>query len=136
MEEMKSVPVIVGRSSKRAALFKVILTREQKLEKIKNVLYAETKYSLEQVSVKHGGRGVSDTKKIYAFFIKEYTDMFLKSIADYMGGGDHSSIIYLINKFNNLYDTDRRFREKADLINKAIKKELGIKSRKELGRKI
>lgn len=55
------------------------------------------------------------------FFIARSMNYTLKSMGQYLGGRDHTTVIHNITTFKNLYDTDEIFKIKYNTILKALK---------------
>ena len=57
-------------------------------------------------------REVCELRQIAMEIIKKNTSLMLKSIGNVFNGRDHSSVISAINKVNDLFETDKKFKEK------------------------
>jgi hypothetical protein len=78
----------------------------------------ERKMSL---SSKDRNRSLVDLRFIF-FFIARTMMYNLKDIGMYCGGRDHTTVIYGLKTFNNLYKTDENFRNRYKTIINNIKK--------------
>ena len=61
-------------------------------------------------------QNITDARFIAIHFIRKYTNMSLKHIGRSIGNRNHATIIHAINVFEELYMTDKIFREKADKV--------------------
>jgi chromosomal replication initiator protein len=57
-------------------------------------------------------REICELRQIAMEIIKKNTSLMLKSIGNVFNGRDHSSVISAINKVNDLFQTDKKFKEK------------------------
>lgn len=48
---------------------------------------------------------------IFYKYMKEHTTLSLQELGNLFGGYDHSTVIYALKKFDDLYKTDRQFRQ-------------------------
>ena len=56
-------------------------------------------------------REIVQTRQIAMYFIRKRFSLSLKEIGKYFGNRDHSTVIHGIKTVNDLYKTDRSFRE-------------------------
>jgi chromosomal replication initiation ATPase DnaA len=60
-------------------------------------------------------------RQIMMYFIKEYNnEVSLKSIGQFLGGRDHSTVIHGLTTVNDLLDTDAKFTETVNSIRKGL----------------
>ncbi|MEL6413198.1 MAG: helix-turn-helix domain-containing protein, partial [Bacteroidota bacterium] len=55
------------------------------------------------------------------YLSKKYTNHSLKSIGDYFGGRDHSTVIHALQTINDLLDTNPPFRRSLEDLQHKIK---------------
>lgn len=64
-------------------------------------------------------RGLADARFIFAYHARLKCTWI--EIGNFLGGRDHSSAVYMRDRYLALYDSDPNFRQTADLISKYIK---------------
>ncbi|SDK60919.1 chromosomal replication initiator protein [Catalinimonas alkaloidigena] len=60
-------------------------------------------------------------RQVAMYFTKEFTDYSLKSIGQFFGGRDHSTVIHAIRAVKDLIETNRKFRSSMDELNHLLK---------------
>ena len=64
----------------------------------------------EQLKAKTRKKEIVIARQVAMYFAKEYTDFSLKSIGEYFGGRDHSTVIHAIQAVNELIETNKTFK--------------------------
>jgi|Laugrespbdmm15dd_1035085.scaffolds.fasta_scaffold01283_14 chromosomal replication initiator protein len=88
------------------------LLDEQKVDIILNTIVAYSKTPRYLIISPTRKREVCELRQIAMEIIKKNTSLMLKSIGNVFNGRDHSSVISAINKVNDLFETDKKFKEK------------------------
>ena len=68
------------------------------LQNVAKQIYKEFGFSLEQLQGKSRSKDVAFVRQITMFLMKKTTDKSLRDIAIYLGGRDHSTVVYAIEK--------------------------------------
>lgn len=92
-------------------------TNEYYIENIIEVV--RRNYGIDELAIKGSShkREYSDARSIAMYLIRQYIPgMPLKTLGGIFGGRDHSTVIYSINKFYDLNDTDSFFRRRYENI--------------------
>lgn len=87
------------------------------IEKIVSQYYNIEKEKLRDKTRK---RNVVVARQTGMYLAKNYTDMSLKSIGDYFGGRDHSTVIYSINTVEGLMGVDEKYSGEVKEIEKKL----------------
>jgi len=69
-------------------------------------------------------RAIVQARQLSMYFAKQFTNKSLKSIGDFFGGRDHSTVIHSNQAIENLIETDEDFRGSVDQIRKIIEMNL------------
>ncbi|WP_414712987.1 helix-turn-helix domain-containing protein [Sphingobacterium sp. UBA6645] len=69
-----------------------------------------------EIASKSRLRKLSVARCLISYFLRRDTSMSLLEIGQVFGGRDHSTVIYQINQYKDLYATDKHFRSLADKI--------------------
>jgi chromosomal replication initiator protein len=104
-----------GLSKKQFAFLKkavVTITREE----IVNIVLEGCEVTLEQLVSRCRERDIVDARKITCKVLKTKFNYSLKSIGDFIGGRDHTTVIHSITEFDSLYNNNDAFKAKADRI--------------------
>jgi chromosomal replication initiator protein len=88
------------------------LLDEQKVDIILNTIVAYSNTPRYLIISPTRKREVCELRQIAMEIIKKNTSLMLKSIGNVFNGRDHSSVISAINKVNDLFETDKKFKEK------------------------
>ncbi len=64
----------------------------------------------DQLKAKTRKKEIVIARQVAMYFAKEYTDFSLKSIGEYFGGRDHSTVIHAIQAVNELIETNKNFK--------------------------
>ncbi len=59
-------------------------------------------------------------RKAGAYILRNYTGLSLHEIAEYIGVGDHTTVIYAVKTAKNLIDTEDWYKEKIEIITNEI----------------
>ena len=70
----------------------------------------------EEIASKSRLRKLSVARCLISYFLRRDTSMSLLEIGNVIGGRDHSTVIYQINQYKDLYTTDKHFRSLADKV--------------------
>jgi chromosomal replication initiator protein len=89
-----------------------VLLDEQKVDIILNTIVAYSNTPRYLIISPTRKREVCELRQIAMEIIKKNTSLMLKSIGNVFNGRDHSSVISAINKVNDLFETDKKFKEK------------------------
>jgi len=74
-----------------------------------------------QLHSKTRKREIVQARQIAMFFSKSLTKASLASIGSQIGGKDHATVLHACKTVNNLIDTDKRFKQTVDNIEKKLK---------------
>ena len=74
----------------------------------------------EEIASKSRLRKLSVARCLISYFLRRDTSMSLLDIGNLIGGRDHSTVIYQIKQYKDLYATDKQFRSLADKIQSRI----------------
>ncbi len=96
-------------------------SREISIEYIQKLVCDYFSVSVDQVKSKTRKREIVQARQISMFFAKDLTKASLKSIGNYFGGRDHSTVIHACQTVNDLMETDKKFRNDVEEISKRIK---------------
>jgi chromosomal replication initiator protein len=88
------------------------LLDEQKVDIILNTIVSYSNVPRYLIISPTRKREVCELRQIAMEIIKKNTSLMLKSIGNVFNGRDHSSVISAINKVNDLFETDKKFKEK------------------------
>jgi chromosomal replication initiator protein len=88
------------------------LLDEQKVDLILNTIVSYSNVPRYLIISPTRKREVCELRQIAMEIIKKNTSLMLKSIGNVFNGRDHSSVISAINKVNDLFETDKKFKEK------------------------
>jgi chromosomal replication initiator protein len=89
-----------------------VLLDEQKVDIILSTIVAYSNTPRYLIISPTRKREVCELRQIAMEIIKKNTSLMLKSIGNVFNGRDHSSVISAINKVNDLFETDKKFKEK------------------------
>ena len=77
--------------------------------------------SPDQLHSKTRKREIVQARQIAMYFSKSMTKASLASIGSQIGGKDHATVLHACKTVNNLVDTDKRFKQTVDNIEKKLK---------------
>ena len=89
-----------------------VLLDEEKVDIILTTIVAYSNVPRYLIISPTRKREVCELRQIAMEIIKKNTSLMLKSIGNVFNGRDHSSVISAINKVNDLFQTDKKFKEK------------------------
>jgi chromosomal replication initiator protein len=108
---------------KKELPIETVIDRENPMYWIANYISRLYGVSIENLKSKSRDRKYVDPRHISMYFIKEYHRSFsLKSIGEYFGGRDHSTVIHALENVSDLMDTDKQFKEKIKRAKVALNK--------------
>ncbi len=79
------------------------------------------KVAQEQLKSKSRKREVVIARQTAMYLSKQHTHHSLKSIGNYFGGRDHTTVVHAVRTINNLLDTDNTFRRSFESLQQKIK---------------
>jgi chromosomal replication initiator protein len=65
-----------------------------------------------------------EARQISHYFARKYTYLSCAKIGAAIGGKDHATVLHSIKTVNNLADTEKMYKERLELIDKELKKNL------------
>ena len=77
-----------------------------------------------KMSVKSRTKNIVDARKAAAYLIRKYTNLSLNEIRQFIGVGDHTTVMYNINSAKDLIETEEWFRNKVAFLEIRIEKSL------------
>ncbi|MEL6539485.1 MAG: chromosomal replication initiator protein DnaA [Bacteroidota bacterium] len=94
---------------------------EVNLDYIQKAVASHYHVSLEQLKSKSRKRELVTARQVGMYLAKRHTNHSLKSIGQYFGGRDHSTVIYALQTVNDLLDIDQPFRSSFEDLQQKIK---------------
>jgi len=94
--------------------------REVSIDYIQKVVCDYFELTLELLKSKTRKREVVQARQIAMYFAKSMTKSSLATIGLHCGGKDHATVLHACRTVNNLMDTDKRFKNYIDELNKKI----------------
>lgn len=94
--------------------------KEITIEFIEKLVAEFYNIALEKLKDKTRKRNVVVARQTGMYLAKNYTDLTLKSIGNYFGGRDHSTVLYSINTVENLMGVDQRYLDEIQEIEKKL----------------
>lgn len=94
--------------------------REVSIDYIQKVVCDYFDLPIELLKSKTRKRHVVQARQIAMYFAKQMTKSSLTSIGAQCGGKDHATVLHACKTVNNLIDTDKRFRQYIDDLDKKI----------------
>ena len=76
----------------------------------------------EELQSKSRLRKLSVARCLISYFLRRDTLLSLLEIGNVLGGRDHSTVIYQVNQYNDLYKGDKHFRSIADKVQSRLAK--------------
>lgn len=76
----------------------------------------------EEIASKSRLSKLSVARCLISYFLRRDTSMSFLEIGGVIGGRDHSTIIYQVNQYNDLYNGDKHFRSIADKVQSRLAK--------------
>lgn len=75
-----------------------------------------------KLSIKSRTKNVTDGRKAAAYLIRKHTKLSLNEMRQFIGVGDHTTVMYNINSAKDLIDTEEWFKNKIAFLDKRIEK--------------
>lgn len=94
---------------------------EISIESIQSLVCEYFDINVDLLKAKTRKREVVQARQISMYFAKKLTKNSLKTIGEYFGGRDHSTVIHSCQTVEDLMETDRRFKGYVEEIQKKIK---------------
>ncbi len=94
--------------------------REVSIDYIQKVVCDYFDLPIELLKSKTRKREVVQARQIAMYFAKSMTKSSLATIGLHCGGKDHATVLHACRTVNNLMDTDKRFKNYVDELNKKI----------------
>ncbi len=95
--------------------------KEISVDYIQKIVCDYFNISPDQLHSKTRKREIVQARQIAMFFSKSLTKSSLASIGSQIGGKDHATVLHACKTVNNLMDTDKRFKQTIDNIEKKLK---------------
>lgn len=96
-------------------------SREISMEFIQKLVCEYFEVPVEMVKSKTRKREIVQARQISMYLAKSHTKTSLKSIGQFFGGRDHSTVIYACQTVEDLIDTDKKFKAYVQDIQKKLK---------------
>ena len=94
--------------------------KELSLDRIQKVVAEHFKISPDSVKSKSKTYEVATARQIAMYIARHYTIYSLKTIGEFFGGRDHSTVIHSINKISDSFNHDSLLKCKVDEIIKKL----------------
>jgi chromosomal replication initiator protein len=78
------------------------------------------KVRVESLNLPTRKREIVEARQISMYFSKQKTKDSLQKIGNEIGGKDHATVLHACKTVNNLMETDKKFRDKIDELEKII----------------
>lgn len=95
--------------------------REISIDYIQKVVCNFYNIGLDLLQSKTRKREIVQARQVAMFFSKTLTKSSLATIGSQIGGKDHATVLHACKTVNNLIETDKRFRQQVDEIEKKLK---------------
>ncbi|GIV33698.1 MAG: chromosomal replication initiator protein DnaA [Chitinophagales bacterium] len=96
------------------------VSREVSIDYIQKTVCEHFGVPVEKLKEKTRKRQIVQARQLSMYLAKNYTKNSLKIIGKHFGGRDHSTVIHSCQAIQNLLDTDPRFRESVQELQKKI----------------
>ncbi len=96
-------------------------TKEISIEYIQKLVCEYFEIPVDAVKSKSRKREIVQARQISMYLAKSHTKASLKSIGQFFGGRDHSTVIYACQTVDDLIDTDKKFKSWVQDIQKKLK---------------
>jgi chromosomal replication initiator protein len=96
-------------------------SREISMEFIQKLVCEYFEVPIDMVKSKTRKREIVQARQISMYLAKSHTKTSLKSIGQFFGGRDHSTVIYACQTVEDLIDTDKKFKAYVQDIQKKLK---------------
>lgn len=95
-------------------------TKEVSIDYIQKVICDYFNMGLDQLKSKTRKREVVQARQIAMYFAKQMTKSSLANIGMHCGGKDHATVLHACRTVNNLIDTDKKFKQYVQELEKKI----------------
>ncbi len=95
--------------------------REISIDYIQKVVCNFYNIPMDLLQSKTRKREIVQARQVAMFFSKSLTKSSLATIGSQIGGKDHATVLHACKTVNNLIETDKRFRQQVDEIEKKLK---------------
>ncbi|UCG27195.1 MAG: chromosomal replication initiator protein DnaA, partial [Bacteroidales bacterium] len=95
--------------------------REISIDYIQKIVCDYFNIPIDLMQSKTRKREIVQARQVAMFFSKSLTKSSLATIGSQIGGKDHATVLHACKTVNNLIDTDKRFRNQIDEIEKKLK---------------
>lgn len=96
------------------------ISREVSIDFIQKQVCEHFDVPVELLKDKTRKRAIVQARQLSMYFAKQFTNKSLKSIGDFFGGRDHSTVIHSNQAVENLIETDEDFKDSVEQIRKII----------------
>ncbi|SMO62344.1 chromosomal replication initiator protein DnaA [Solitalea koreensis] len=96
-------------------------SKEISMESIQKLVCEYFEIPMEMVKSKTRKREIVQARQISMYLAKNHTKASLKTIGQFYGGRDHSTVIYACQTVEDLIDTDKKFKNWVQDIQKKLK---------------
>ena len=97
------------------------MSREVSIDFIQKAVCDYFEVPVDKLKEKTRKRQVVQARQLSMYLSKNFTKHSLKAIGKHFGGRDHSTVIHSCQAIQNLMDTDTKFKESVDDLQKKIK---------------
>jgi len=101
------------------------VSREVSIDYIQKTVCEHFGVSVDKLKEKTRKRQIVQARQLSMFLAKNYTKNSLKVIGKHFGGRDHSTVIHSCQAIQNLLDTDPKFKESVQDVQKKIQMSIG-----------
>ncbi len=101
------------------------VSREVSIDYIQKTVCEHFGVAVEKLREKTRKRQIVQARQLSMFLAKNYTKNSLKVIGKHFGGRDHSTVIHSCQAIQNLLDTDAKFKESVQDVQKKIQMSIG-----------
>jgi chromosomal replication initiator protein len=97
---------------------------EMSIEYLHKIVTQHFNVSLESIKSKTRKKEIVIARQVAMYLAKQYTNHSLKSIGQYCGGRDHSTVIHAIQAINDMLHTEHQFKASFEEIKRKVKVKL------------
>jgi chromosomal replication initiator protein len=94
---------------------------EMSMDYLHKIVTEHFNVSLESIKSKTRKKEIVIARQVAMYLAKQYTKHSLKSIGEFCGGRDHSTVIHAIQAVNDMLDTEQQFRASLEEIKRKVK---------------
>ncbi|MEM9416801.1 MAG: chromosomal replication initiator protein DnaA [Bacteroidota bacterium] len=94
---------------------------EVSMDYIQKTVAGHFNVSVESLKSKSRKRELVTARQVAMYFIKKYTSHSLKSIGQYFGGRDHSTVSHALQAIDDLLDTEPHFKRSFEDLQRKVK---------------